>query len=162
MSTKAHPQVVNGIELTEAIRLGRRYAAEIDKRGMPRAAQVFEALAMTAEGTLEPPPAKVDPVTVDGIQQLPAPGCRVDSGPVQFAGDDWPGIFLRGDTAGPYAMLLHSVIVGGGTDAEREMLKCLYALFRSCVVGGAREMFPELPLAELRPEPRKGVGPCAS
>jgi hypothetical protein len=36
----------------------------------------------------------------DRVQQLPAPlGLpRVETGAVQF-GDDWPGLFLRGDSA---------------------------------------------------------------
>lgn len=41
--------VVNGIALEEVIALGERYSQEIDKRGMPRAAQVFEALVMIAQ-----------------------------------------------------------------------------------------------------------------
>lgn len=41
--------VVNGIALEEVIKLGERYSQEIDKRGLPRAAQVFEALVMIAQ-----------------------------------------------------------------------------------------------------------------
>lgn len=44
----ATPEVVNGIPVRELIALGKRYAATIDKRGMPRAAQVFEGLVMIA------------------------------------------------------------------------------------------------------------------
>jgi hypothetical protein len=32
------------------------------------------------------------------IRQLPAAPERVETGPVQF-GDDWPGVFIRGDHA---------------------------------------------------------------
>ena len=35
-----------------------------------------------------------------GVRQCPQPdGGRVETGPVQF-GDDWPGLFVRGDNAG--------------------------------------------------------------
>jgi hypothetical protein len=41
------------------------------------------------------------------IQVLPAPehGRRMETGPLQF-GDDWPGVFLRGDHALPAAFYL--------------------------------------------------------
>jgi hypothetical protein len=32
------------------------------------------------------------------IRKLPAQDKRVETGPVQF-GEDWPGIFIRGDNA---------------------------------------------------------------
>jgi hypothetical protein len=34
---------------------------------------------------------------------------RIETGPIQF-GDDWPGVFIRGDNAFGYAMALRSVI----------------------------------------------------
>ena len=43
---------VNGIALDEVVRLGDRYAATIEKRGMPRAAQVFEALVLIGKHAL--------------------------------------------------------------------------------------------------------------
>lgn len=39
------------------------------------------------------------------IRQFPEQAERVETGPIQF-GQDWPGIFLRGDNAGPEAMYL--------------------------------------------------------
>lgn len=36
---------------------------------------------------------------------------RVETGAVQF-GDDWPGVFIRGDNAGYYALMLESVLRG--------------------------------------------------
>lgn len=47
------------------------------------------------------------------IRKLPPVDDRVETGPTQF-GDDWPGIFIRGDDAMMYAMLLSSVIKGDG------------------------------------------------
>lgn len=42
------------------------------------------------------------------IVTLPLPDgmTRMESGPVQF-GDDWPGMFLRGDDAIPLGLYLH-------------------------------------------------------
>ncbi len=39
------------------------------------------------------------------ITKLPAHPGRVETGPVQF-GDDWPGVFIRGDRAGWLALKL--------------------------------------------------------
>jgi hypothetical protein len=41
------------------------------------------------------------------LQRVPAKpdGTRPETGPIQF-GDDWPGIFIRGDNAMGYANLL--------------------------------------------------------
>lgn len=45
------------------------------------------------------------------IQRLPAPpdGGRMATGPVQF-GDDWPGVFIRGDNASWYALQLRLLL----------------------------------------------------
>ena len=43
------------------------------------------------------------------IQKHPMSIPRVETGVVQF-GDDWPGIFIRGDDALPYAMYLEQLI----------------------------------------------------
>lgn len=40
---------------------------------------------------------------------IPHSGPRMESGPVQF-GDDWPGMFLRGDDACPHGYYLGSLI----------------------------------------------------
>lgn len=42
------------------------------------------------------------------IRKLPAVDDRVETGPVQF-GDDWPGVFIRGDNAAYFAMALKEV-----------------------------------------------------
>jgi hypothetical protein len=46
------------------------------------------------------------------IRTLPAQEQRVETGPVQF-GDDWPGVFIRGDNAFYFAMCLRRVIEHG-------------------------------------------------
>lgn len=44
------------------------------------------------------------------IRKFPtAEGGRVETGPIQF-GDDWPGIFLRGDNAFGYALALQEAM----------------------------------------------------
>lgn len=42
------------------------------------------------------------------IRQLSALDSRPESGPMQF-GDDWPGVFIRGDNAMGYSMALESI-----------------------------------------------------
>lgn len=46
------------------------------------------------------------------IRKLPACDPRIEDGPVQF-GDDWPGLFLRGDTAMCYASYLEELLNSG-------------------------------------------------
>ena len=47
------------------------------------------------------------------VAMLPKPSKmqRVETGAVQF-GDDWPGIFIRGDNAAHYSMALDSLLSG--------------------------------------------------
>jgi hypothetical protein len=46
---------------------------------------------------------------MESICHLPVQSERIETGPIQF-GDDWPGVFIRGDEALDYAMLLHEII----------------------------------------------------
>jgi len=90
------------------------------------------------------------------VRLLPAPDDgRVETGPVQF-GDDWPGVFIRGDNAANCAMLLHAVITESGNTPRtnhvaRVMLTGLYNTLRGAVVGPAAEMFPEVNMTDLQP-----------
>jgi hypothetical protein len=54
-----------------------------------------------------------------GVRKFPEQVERVETGAVQF-GDDWPGIFIRGDNAMYYAHLLNSIIdrLGKGVPME--------------------------------------------
>lgn len=45
------------------------------------------------------------------IRKLPAVADRVETGAVQF-GDDWPGVFIRGDNAAGYALAIRDVLTG--------------------------------------------------
>jgi len=42
---------------------------------------------------------------------MPHKGTRVETGVVQF-GDDWPGVFIRGDNAFAYARALNALLEG--------------------------------------------------
>lgn len=53
------------------------------------------------------------------IRMLPAQEERVESGPVQF-GDDWPGVFIRGDNAAYYAMMLNTLLSMKSRDESPE------------------------------------------
>jgi hypothetical protein len=47
---------------------------------------------------------------VTDIRKLPKTDRRVETGPVQF-GDDWPGVFIRGDDTARYAMALRYALL---------------------------------------------------
>lgn len=47
----------------------------------------------------------------ESIRKLPAQEQRVETGPLQF-GDDWPGVFIRGDHAFHFAMSLRAATSG--------------------------------------------------
>lgn len=66
----------------------------------------------------------------NNLQKLPAPadGKRVESGPVQF-GEDWPGVFFRGDNAAMIASTLAGFVASGldeGRTSNRDFV--LYGL----------------------------------
>jgi len=81
------------------------------------------------------------------IRNLPAQPARVETGPLQF-GDDWPGVFIRGDRAAALALDLGALIENarhfGTSPLETLALLGAYNVLRSCVVGPAREMFPDI------------------
>jgi len=58
---------------------------------------------------------------------------RVETGVVQF-GDDWPGVFIRGDNAMGFHVYLRSLLDGNDRDLYRVALERLDELLRSCVV----------------------------
>lgn len=43
------------------------------------------------------------------VRKLDAVAERIETGPTQF-GDDWPGVFIRGDNAAAYAMHLRALL----------------------------------------------------
>lgn len=77
------------------------------------------------------------------IRQLPAQSERVECGAIQF-GDDWPGVFIRGDNAGYYAMMLRGLL-DGTFDIKKDailrvQIESLQRSLAGCVLGPAAEM----------------------
>lgn len=65
---------------------------------------------------------------------------RVYTGVVQFEGDDWPGVFIRGDTALHCASIIRNIIddinAGKGVHPVALLsLKALMELLNSCDVS---------------------------
>lgn len=80
---------------------------------------------------------------MNNILHLPHQDRRVESGTIQF-GDDWPGVFIRGDQAAYLAMHLRDNIEGNVTPLSRAVLIGLYETLRGCVLGPAADLFPEV------------------
>ena len=69
------------------------------------------------------------------VRKFPtAEGGRVETGPVQF-GDDWPGIFIRGDNAFSYAMELQNAMAKMPECLEKTQMKWLCELLGCAVVN---------------------------
>ena len=65
------------------------------------------------------------------------PGERPETGAMQF-GDDWPGVFIRGDDAMHYAMSLRAFLNGYDNDVPtRSALVGFIDLLSSCNVHRA-------------------------
>ena len=76
---------------------------------------------------------------------MPYPlGPRAETGPMQF-GDDWPGVFIRGDEANHFAYVLDAFLTAEDWDADRismAVLKGLAATLASCRVPPLQEAPP--------------------
>ena len=68
------------------------------------------------------------------IRKLPATEPRVETGATQF-GDDWPGIFIRGDKASYLVNVLALLEDHDLMRLERMEIAKLIALLRTCRVG---------------------------
>src|SRR4051812_37513084 len=79
-----------------------------------------------------------DNVTMTEVQRLPQPENldRVESGPVQF-GDDWPGVFIRGDNALFFALALRQAAQFIPQDqwGVRAQITGLMQTLQECSVG---------------------------
>jgi hypothetical protein len=84
------------------------------------------------------------------VQVIPYAGDRVESGPVQFGPDDWPGLFLRGDNALAYALALERVLTSGGSAMDRTMLRDLLAALQSVQVDSPEKIDDSIRLAPYR------------
>jgi hypothetical protein len=65
------------------------------------------------------------------VRQLPDSGERVETGAVQF-GDDWPGVFIRGDHALYYALCLNLQRSGAAGPIEDSNVRGLAEILGSC------------------------------
>jgi hypothetical protein len=70
------------------------------------------------------------------MTKLPAQESRVETGPMQF-GDDWPGVFIRGDEALFMAQHIEQslTLLPAEWFATKAMLEGLRDTLRSCSVG---------------------------
>ncbi len=69
------------------------------------------------------------------VRNIPQPeGGRVESGPTQF-GDDWPGVFIRGDSAFNYVINLETMLRGDNHPFIKSQLKGLRNLLAGCIMG---------------------------
>ena len=79
------------------------------------------------------------------VRNFPAEEERVETGVVQF-GDDWPGIFIRGDNAfayGNWAELAMSRLEDEGDRYIKVSISSLKNLLRSCDVREIRKEDPD-------------------
>lgn len=84
---------------------------------------------------------------------FPAQDKRVETGPIQF-GDDWPGVFIRGDNAGFYAFMLKRLIQNKAYDFPLDvsiLLRNLHNDMSAGVIG------PAAVLVGLSETPESGV-----
>jgi hypothetical protein len=104
--------------------------------GTTASMQELHAALSAPAGPLTAEPTNLPP----GCTWVPWQGKRVESGPMQF-GDDWPGAFIRGDSAGWYAFLLRQLLEDKNTDLTCRMnLPGLVSTLAGCIVGPAREL----------------------
>lgn len=71
------------------------------------------------------------------LTEVPSlPNGRPETGPMQF-GDDWPGVFIRGDNALFYAKAVESALrlLPESSWSEKAMLNNLMNDLKSCSVG---------------------------
>lgn len=67
------------------------------------------------------------------ILKLPGQEPRVETGPVRF-GDDWPGLFIRGDNAASFAMALRELARTPEHPIWRAVVDGLISDLESCIL----------------------------
>jgi hypothetical protein len=90
----------------------------------------------------------------EGILKLPAVGARVETGAVQF-GDDWPGVFIRGDNAFGFIGALEAAIAK--FEPHTEGLDFLTA----CMLAGLRDTLASSDLTGISKEGAAPPGTAA-
>jgi hypothetical protein len=81
------------------------------------------------------------------IRKLPAQAERVETGAVQF-GDDWPGVFIRGDNAFHYAMCVRAALRGTADPFAKVVLEGLADLLAASDLTGLSKSPPTAPKTE--------------
>lgn len=61
---------------------------------------------------------------------------RIESGPTQF-GDDWPGVFIRGDSASHFAHTLRRILSDYPRSLDKAVLESLASLLESSFEAGS-------------------------
>jgi hypothetical protein len=82
------------------------------------------------------------------------PTPRPETGPMQF-GDDWPGLFIRGDNAAGYSLALNMAIDATKDPLTLAQLRSLRSLLVGCDVRNS----PEVQHARIVPRPDPPVQP---
>lgn len=111
-----------------------------------KGARKNSALLSKAQG--KPASAQSEAAKADSLKRvvraLPGVPERVETGAVQF-GDDWPGVFIRGDNAGYFALCLKQMLEGDDNAMTRMILTSLQETLAGCIQGSAGQ------LLEMRP-----------
>ena len=73
------------------------------------------------------------------MRKLPTQEERVETGPVQF-GEDWPGLFIRGDNAVFLRMALYKLIKDAETETSKDQaakrtIESLIEQLDSCLIN---------------------------
>ena len=83
------------------------------------------------------PPHNFEDRKMNKFQIIPLDNARLETGPMQFS-DDWPGVFIRGDDAMVYALVLRQAVERlveiDNPSVEFARLADLVELLRSCWV----------------------------
>lgn len=96
----------------------------------------------TGEGTIVS--SKSEQKRQAALRGTPLSRARAETGPMQF-GEDWPGVFISGDSAFRIAMNLERALLlideGSGLGAApRTTISSLVELLRSCIVTGKKDI----------------------
>lgn len=72
------------------------------------------------------------------IRKLPGLSDRLETGPVQL-GDDWPGIFIRGDNSFALILAIDTALDNPEDVLGRIQLMSLRSMLASCIAGPIKE-----------------------
>lgn len=74
------------------------------------------------------------------IVSLPEGITRVETGAVQFGGQDWPGVFIRGDTAFAYSVTLKHILDAVKKIEEKNGPVCTECFLSSRILDGLQKL----------------------